>query len=1197
MRHARWAWGLGLVGLLACGDGDGDGYGSGRDCDDQAAAAYPGGVEVCDGLDNDCDGNIDEDVSILVWLDADGDGFGDPSRSRRVCETPANSAPNGDDCDDADAGASPNGIEACDGVDNDCDGTPDNGVGSPFWPDADGDGFAASTEGERLACERPEGFAAALGDCDDADPAAHGADGSEVCDGLDNDCDGLVDDGLLVRPWPVDADGDGVGGAATVLGCAPDAGAGAVSEGGDCDDADADVAPGLPERVATPYDDDCDGYVSEIEVPTAQPTVQAALAVASDGDVVQIVGLVEEDVDLRGLDVTLAGEGCDRSALLGTGLGAVVTTDGAGIADLTISGGTASGVVVEGSVAITRACVEGNTATSHGGGVLVADAAALTLTDTRIWGNSAGLLGEGGGLSVGHRATLVADRVDFRDNSAYYGGAFAVRSGFATVSHAVVAGNSTSWDGAGVFVRHLRDVTGAAPPTLAMDQSTFVANVSRGDLAGTSTTSVGEGPALRVSDDLILGNNAVVSVARSLFVGHGETVEPVLYGDNDNIGLSGNGFVGNTGRDQRHGWDRDGVRGPASFLDAAWALGASARDWDLRLLPGSAFVDVGPAFDDDGSLADLGAYGGIGAQPDASVHADADGDGLPDLWELAYDGQPWVANAAEDRDGDGLSEADELAERGDPRRADTDGDGVTDGREVATRGVAGADWRVDAAWDRAAVIVMDVPVYAALDQPLRLDVAAAVAGDGAVTSVTTACTGAPLGGTLPPPGGAYGLLFVPDAPGLWTFTITAETVRGGETWTTQQVVQVEVLDAIVVPDDVPTLAEALDLVGPGGAIALRPGRYPRITIRDSDLTLFGLSHAAELIEIAGAPGFPSITLADSSPDGATDTDPWVVRLSRLTVVDGNGPDGGGLSCVDVDLVLDDVRFQDNETAGEGGGLALLRCDVDARDVLFLNNRARNGAGVYAEMSDVHIDRLAAIDNVATDKGGVAWYGLDDDPQTFEVRAARLQGNVAADGAVIWYQADDDPDRFGTWQNVVAVGNATAVSSAGSIFRAREGRLHLIDSVVAYNRAGTIWNGNGADEDLVDLVWFDNVGTSFDAEAPVPRGLDTDPVSFLAWTDDGDAENDVCLVVDARREAGLPDVQDPDGSRAAVGWGGPWGGGLAALGARDGDGDGIADGWEFAYFTSLSATATSDFDADGVSDLDEYLASTDPMHAP
>jgi len=1196
MTIARWAWGLGLVGLIACADADGDGVGAGRDCDDAAASAYPGGVEACDGLDNDCDGNIDEDVATLVYLDADGDGYGDAGRARRVCAIPDNSAPNGDDCDDADAGASPAGVESCDGADNDCDGSPDDGVGTPFWPDEDGDGFAASTSGELLACERPEGFAAALGDCDDADPAAHAADGSEVCDGLDNDCDGAVDEGLLVRPWPVDADGDGFGGDATVLGCAPDDGVGAVAEGGDCDDADPDVAPGLGEAQNTPYDDDCDGYAGEIEVPTAQPTVQAALAVALDGDVVQIVGLVEEDVDLRGLDVTLAGEGCSRSALLGTGLGTVVQTDGASLADLTISGGTASGVIVEGQVAIARACIEGNTSPSHGGGILVADDATLTLADARVWGNSAGLLGEGGGLTVGHRATLLAERVDFRDNSAYYGGAFAVRSGFATVSHAVIAGNSTSWDGAGVFVRHLRDVSGAVPPTLSIDQSTFVSNFSRGDLAATTTTSVGEGPALRVSDDLVLGNNAVVDVARSIFVGHGETVEPVLWGDNDNIAVLGNGFVGNTGRDHRQGWDRDGVRGPVAFVDAPWALGASARPWDLRLLPASAFVDVGPDLDDDGTSADLGAYGGVGAPEGSSSATDTDGDGLPDLWELAYGGQPWVANAAEDRDGDGLTEAEEEAEGGDPRRPDSDGDGVDDGDEVAQRGGLGEDWRVDGAWDRAAVVVVDAPVYAALNQPLRLDASATVAGDGAPTTVVTACTGAPVGGTLPPAGGSA-LDFVPDAPGVWTFTVVATTTRAGQTFNAQQVVQVEVLDAIVVPDDVPTLASALAAVAPGGAIALRPGTYPAITVRDRDLTLFGLVRAAEVVRIAGAVGQPAVTLADSTPDGATDSDPWTVRLSRLSVVDGGGVDGGGLSCADVDLVVDDVRFQDNTTAGEGGGLALLRCDLDARDLTFLNNRARNGGALYAEMSDVRIDRLIALDNVATDKGGVVWYGLDDDPQELAVRAARLQGNVAVDGAVIWYQADDDPDRFGLLQNVVVVDNATSVSTSGSIFRAREGRLQLVDAVVAYNDAGTIWNGNGADEDFVDLVWFANVGTGFDAEAPVPRGLDASPVAFLAWSDDGVANNDVCWVADARRDGGLPDVRDPDGSRAAVGWGGAWGGGLAALGARDGDGDGIADGWEFAYFSALSQDASSDFDGDGATDRSEYLAGTDPLQAP
>ena len=108
------------------------------DCDDTDATVFPGAVEVCDGVDNDCneladddDPGVNLDEAVLGYRDADGDGVGDDSEPITACALPSGYVPSGGDCDDANALASPELEEVCnDGIDNDCDGT-DNGCGLP----------------------------------------------------------------------------------------------------------------------------------------------------------------------------------------------------------------------------------------------------------------------------------------------------------------------------------------------------------------------------------------------------------------------------------------------------------------------------------------------------------------------------------------------------------------------------------------------------------------------------------------------------------------------------------------------------------------------------------------------------------------------------------------------------------------------------------------------------------------------------------------------------------------------------------------------------------------------------------------------------------------------------------------------------------------------------------------------------------
>lgn len=142
-------------------DHDGDGYETavceGDDCNDLDPDVYPGALDPCDGVDNNCDGELGEE-------DNDGDNF-------MVCQG---------DCNDNDAEINPDAEEICDGVDNNCD------LEEQEDEDADGDGYDPCN-----------------GDCDETDdevnPGVEESQEAGNCeDGIDNDCDGKVDCGCFI---------------------------------------------------------------------------------------------------------------------------------------------------------------------------------------------------------------------------------------------------------------------------------------------------------------------------------------------------------------------------------------------------------------------------------------------------------------------------------------------------------------------------------------------------------------------------------------------------------------------------------------------------------------------------------------------------------------------------------------------------------------------------------------------------------------------------------------------------------------------------------------------------------------------------------------------------------------------------------------------------------------------------------------
>lgn len=154
-------------------------------------------AEICNGIDDDCDGWTDEDPDLVgtFYLDADFDGYGNPDQSVQFpgCYPPWGYAANALDCNDNNYYIHPGMWEYCNDIDDNCDGQIDEGVVPVWYQDADNDGFGNANV-QVSSCNQQQGYVSNNWDCDDTDAYINPNAREDCTNSTDENCDGILGD-------------------------------------------------------------------------------------------------------------------------------------------------------------------------------------------------------------------------------------------------------------------------------------------------------------------------------------------------------------------------------------------------------------------------------------------------------------------------------------------------------------------------------------------------------------------------------------------------------------------------------------------------------------------------------------------------------------------------------------------------------------------------------------------------------------------------------------------------------------------------------------------------------------------------------------------------------------------------------------------------------------------------------------------
>jgi hypothetical protein len=412
------------------------------------------------GTDTPADEPVDD-----APVDEDGDGFTDDV-----------------DCDDHDSRIAPGAPEYCDGIDTDCDGVvdPSNALDALTWyRDGDGDGFGDPLD-SRTSCGPPGGpWVANSDDCDDFN-ADINPDAIEICDGLDNDCDGLSDPPTAADAptWHLDDDADGFGvDTETTVACLQPAGVWTEASG-DCDDTDARIHPGA-EEFCDGADFDCDGaeaegiatwfgvgedavdVTSHLEAGFFRRTELGRLGVCGG------VWNTRLEFDISGLSASMGSstvviQGYGDPILDGGDDGRLVLVEGGvsilEIDGLTLKNGEANrGAAIYGmslDLRLSDMILSSNTTSGSGGAIYIEDGN-IELDDVTFRNNMSSGFGAHGGAIRLLEGDIEGANVTFYNNDTAgfgSGGAIAINAGSVTFADALFSQNDATYRGGAVVL-------------------------------------------------------------------------------------------------------------------------------------------------------------------------------------------------------------------------------------------------------------------------------------------------------------------------------------------------------------------------------------------------------------------------------------------------------------------------------------------------------------------------------------------------------------------------------------------------------------------------------------------------------------------------------------------------------------------------------------------------------------------------